>query len=88
MGKVCFKTRTEEIEKMKRTKVNPGGTFLKKKKEEFVMMIKVDKDGSNFKASGTMTAGMVKLMIGEMELIKSRLLFDLERSQPFDGAEQ
>lgn len=53
---------------------------MNKEKDEFVIIIKVNKEESNHKASGNMTSGMVKLMIGEMELIKSRLLFDLEKS--------
>lgn len=53
---------------------------MNKEKEEFVIVIRVNQEGSNYKASGNMTAGMIKLMIGEMEHIKSRLLFDLEKT--------
>ena len=48
--------------------------------EAFCMAIKVTKEGSEYKASGSMTTGTIKLMIGEMEHIKSRLLFDLEKT--------
>ncbi|KKN62146.1 hypothetical protein LCGC14_0515220 [marine sediment metagenome] len=48
--------------------------------EGFGMMIKVTKKGSEYKATGKMTSGNIKLMIGEMEFIKSRLLFDLEKT--------
>lgn len=44
------------------------------------LVIEVDSIGSKYAASGTMSSGEVKQMIGEMELIKSRLLFDLEKS--------
>ena len=53
---------------------------MAEKKEDFIIMIKVNQEGSNYKASGNMTTGMIKLMIGEMEHIKSRLLFDLEKT--------
>lgn len=55
--------------------------------DEFVLIIKVSKKGSEYKASGNMTTGLIKLIIGEMEHIKSRLLFDLERSLK-DGYEK
>ena len=48
---------------------------------KFVIAIEVTKEGSQYKATGSMTAGLVKMMIGELELIKLRLLSDLERSQ-------
>lgn len=44
------------------------------------LYIEVDDEGSNYKASGNMTVGNIKLVIGEMELIKKRLLDDLESS--------
>ncbi len=48
--------------------------------DKFRIAIEVDKEGSKYKVSGTMTSGMVKLMVGELELIKLRLLSDLEKS--------
>ncbi len=48
--------------------------------DKFALAIEVDKEGSSYKAKGTLTSGMVKLMVGELELIKLRLLADLERS--------
>ena len=50
------------------------------KEEKFAIVIEIDKEGSKYKASGNMTAGMVKMMVGEIELIKLRLLSDLEKS--------
>ena len=46
----------------------------------FIIAIEVNKEGSSYKAKGKLTSGMVKLMVGELELIKLRLLADLERS--------
>jgi len=48
--------------------------------ERFAIAIEVNKEGSSYKATGTLTSGMVKMMIGEIELIKLRLLSDLEKS--------
>ena len=45
-----------------------------------IIIIRVNPEGSNYKVKGNMTSGMIKLMIGEMEHIKSRLLFDLEKT--------
>ncbi len=49
-------------------------------KEKFTIIIQVDEEGSNYKAKGTLTHGLVKMMIGELELIKLRLLADLEKA--------
>jgi len=49
-------------------------------KEQFTIAIQVNREGSSYKAKGTLTSGMVKIMIGELELIKLRLLADLEKS--------
>lgn len=47
---------------------------------KFVIAIEVSEEGSNYKAKGSLNSGLVKMMIGELELIKLRLLSDLERS--------
>lgn len=49
-------------------------------KEEFILIIKVDREKSSYQAKGNMTVGMIKLIVGEMELIKYRLLKDLEKT--------
>lgn len=48
--------------------------------DKFIITIQVDNEGSKYTAKGNMTSGAVKLMVGELELIKLRLLSDLERS--------
>ena len=47
---------------------------------DFVLMIKVTDEGSDFKASGDMDSGKVRIMIGNLEIMKSRLIQDLEKS--------
>lgn len=49
-------------------------------KKKFMVVIQVTEEGSEFKASGDMTAGMVKSMLGEIEVFKTRLISDLEKS--------
>lgn len=46
----------------------------------FAIVIEVSKEKSSYTAKGKMTSGLVKMMIGELELVKLRLLSDLERS--------
>ena len=48
---------------------------------DFVLMIKVTDEGSDFKASGDMDSGKVRIMIGNLEIMKSRLIHDLEKSE-------
>ena len=49
-------------------------------KNKFVVIIQVDSKGSRYKIQGNLNVGLVKMMIGELELIKLRLLADLEAS--------
>ncbi len=53
---------------------------MKEEKEVFRIGIEVDDEGVRYKATGAMTSGNVKLMVAELELIKPRLLSDLEKS--------
>lgn len=48
--------------------------------EQLILIIKITKERSGYTAKGDMTVGIIKLAIGEMEHIKSRLLFDLEKT--------
>lgn len=48
--------------------------------EEIRINVTINKKGSSYTASGNMTGGLIKLLIGELEIIKSRLIFDLEKS--------
>ena len=48
--------------------------------KKFVIAIQVDKESSSYTAKGDLSAGMVKMVVGELELIKLRLLEDLEKS--------
>lgn len=48
--------------------------------KQLIAIIKVDEEESNYDIKGNMSTGMIKLMIGELEIIKSRLIFDLEKS--------
>ena len=50
------------------------------KNKKFIIIIQVDDEGSSYTAKGNMTSGNVKMMVGELELIKARLLNDLEMS--------
>lgn len=50
------------------------------KADRFSLMIEVNKEGSKYKVSGSMTIGFIKIMIGELEVIKSRLIYDLEKT--------
>lgn len=47
---------------------------------KFTILIECDADMIRHIASGNMTSGNVKLIIGELELIKHKLLTDLEAS--------
>lgn len=47
---------------------------------EVLLQIKVTDNGSDYKVSGSMTASVAKLLVGEMELIKQRLLLDFYNS--------
>lgn len=51
-----------------------------KMENKFILRIEIDENKTNHQASGTLNSGFVKLLIGEMELIKKRLLEDLEQS--------
>ena len=48
--------------------------------KQFKIFIEVNEEKTIHKASGELTKGMINMMIGEMELIKLRLLQDLENS--------
>ncbi len=48
--------------------------------DQLILIIKVTREQSGYTAKGDMTVGLIKTAIGEMEHIKSRLLFDLEKT--------
>ena len=45
------------------------------------IVIEVTKEGSKYVASGSMTSGEVKMMVGQLESIKLKLLQDLHDSE-------
>ena len=49
-----------------------------KEEKFFAIAIKVTDTGSQFKATGESTTGTLKTMIGEMELVKSLFIKQLE----------
>jgi len=59
----------------------------KTEEKKFTLIIEVSNKGSQYTAKGDMNIGLIKLIIGELDHIKYRLLFDLERSLK-DGYER
>ena len=47
-------------------------------KDKVIFVVEVDDKKTNYKFKGT--SGRVKLLIGELEFIKNRLLHDLEKT--------
>lgn len=47
---------------------------------EVRLAIKCNEKGSDYTFSGNMTSGLVKLLVGQLELIKQNLLLDLQAS--------
>ena len=45
----------------------------------FTLIIQVDGEGVTYNASGLMTSGSVRILIGCMEQVKYRLLCDLDK---------
>ena len=45
------------------------------------IVIEVTQEGTKYAASGSMTSGEVKMMVGQMESIKLKLLQDLHDSE-------
>lgn len=49
--------------------------------DELVLALKINKEGSQYKISGRLTVGLTKTLIGDLEVIKSKLIYDLEKSE-------
>lgn len=58
---------------------------MPKKKDELILALRIDEEGSQYKISGRLTIGLTKTLIGDLEIIKNKLIDDLEETQNAKG---
>lgn len=50
-------------------------------KDQLQMALIINKEGSQYKISGRLTIGLTKTLIGDLEIIKNKLIKDLENTE-------
>ena len=52
----------------------------KKQTDGLIMALRITQEGSEYKISGRLTVGLTKTLIGDLEIIKQKLIYDLEQN--------